>query len=83
MVQAVASVCGDMSVKTEPPFKIHVAKAKDLPLSWYELVLRPDKFAAHLEALKSNTESKSLLIMELTDFWLVFLQSYQALHISL
>lgn len=37
--------------------KIHVAKAKDLPFSWYELVLRPDKFAEHLQELRKNPEA--------------------------
>lgn len=40
------------------PFKIYVAKAKDLPFSWYELVLRPDKFKEHLEVLGQNPEGK-------------------------
>ena len=45
-----------MSMKEEIPFTIHVAKAKDLPFSWYELVLRPEKFAEHLQELRSNPE---------------------------
>lgn len=49
-----------LSVKNEPPLKIHVAKAKDLPFSWYELVLRPDKFAEHLKVLQENKEGKPL-----------------------
>ena len=47
-------------MSSEPAFKIHVAKAKDLPQAWYELVLRPDKFAAHLETLKHNPDGKLL-----------------------
>lgn len=43
---------------SEVPLKIHVAKAKDLPLSWYELVLRPDKFAEHLKVLQGNRKGK-------------------------
>ena len=38
--------------------KINVAKAKDLPPSWYELVLRPNKFAEHLEILRQNPDGK-------------------------
>lgn len=36
--------------------KIHVAKAKDLPISWYELILCPDKFRSHLETLAHNPD---------------------------
>ena len=46
--------------KSEAPLKIHVAKAKDLPLSWYELILRPDKFADHLKVLQENRRGKPL-----------------------
>ena len=49
-----------MAVNDDIPFKIHVAKAKDLPLSWYELILRPEKFAEHLQILRHNPEGKSL-----------------------
>lgn len=38
--------------------KIYVAKAKDLPFSWYELVLRPNKFIEHLQVLRDNPEGK-------------------------
>ncbi len=46
------------SASDRSPLKIHVAKAKDLPFSWYELVLRPDKFAEHLEVLLKNPEGR-------------------------
>jgi hypothetical protein len=49
-----------MSLKKDLPMKIHVARAKDLPLSWYELVLRPSKFTEHLETLRQNPEGKSI-----------------------
>ena len=39
-----------------PHLKIHVAKAKDLPLSWFELILCPDKFKKHLETLSKNPD---------------------------
>lgn len=51
--------CSIMSLKNDLPMKIHVAKAKDLPLSWYELVLRPNKFTEHLETLRHNPEGES------------------------
>ena len=48
-----------------PHFKIHVAKAKDLPLSWFELILCPDKFRKHLETLSKNPDGvQSLKIIE-------------------
>lgn len=47
------------SVVKPAHFKIHVAKAKDLPLSWYDLVLRPQKFAEHLEILSKDPEGKN------------------------
>jgi len=47
------------SATPESHFKIHVAKAKDLPLSWYDLVLRPQKFAEHLEILIKDPEGKN------------------------
>lgn len=50
-----------MSLKNDIPMKIHVARAKDLPLSWYELILRPNKFTEHLETLRHNPEGKSLI----------------------
>lgn len=45
-----------------PHFKIHVAKAKDLPLSWFELVLCPDKFRRHLETLYRNPDGNHDLL---------------------
>ena len=39
-------------------FKIHVAKAKDLAPSWYDLVLRPEKFEEHISTLKCNPYGK-------------------------
>ena len=38
----------------EDLFKIRVAKAKDLPPSWYDLVLHPKKFEQHLNKLMKN-----------------------------
>ena len=38
----------------ENHFKIRVAKAKDLPPSWYDLVLRPEKFEQHINTLRGN-----------------------------
>ena len=56
-----------MSLKKDLPMKINVAKAKDLPPSWYELVLRPNKFAEHLEILRQNPEGKSMAEGSLVD----------------
>ena len=39
-------------------FRIRVAKAKDLPPSWYDLVLRPEKFEQHINKLKVNPYGK-------------------------
>ena len=62
-----------MSSTDRPPLKIHVAKAKDLPFSWYELVLRPDKFAEHLKVLLQNPEGKPPVINFLINcFYFVF-----------
>ena len=35
-------------------FQFKIAKAKDLPLSWFELVLRPEKFSEHILTLEIN-----------------------------
>ena len=40
-------------------FEIKIAKAKDLPLSWFDLVLRPEKFKQHIKTLENNPNSKS------------------------
>lgn len=40
-------------------FEIKIAKAKDLPLSWFDLVLRPEKFKQHLKTLEANPNSES------------------------
>ena len=45
-------MCAD--VEEANHFKIHVAKAKDLPPSWYDLVLRPEKFEQHINTLRGN-----------------------------
>lgn len=37
-------------------FKFKIARAKDLPPSWFELVLCPERFMAHLKALEDNPE---------------------------
>lgn len=39
-------------------FEIKIARAKDLPLSWFDLVLRPEKFQQHLKTLESNPNSE-------------------------
>lgn len=35
-------------------FQFKIAKSKDLPLSWFELVLCPEKFREHLKTLETN-----------------------------
>ena len=35
-------------------FQFKIARSKDLPLSWFELVLRPEKFREHLKTLETN-----------------------------
>ena len=40
-------------------FEIKIAKAKDLPLSWFDLVLRPEKFKQHIKTLEDNPNSKT------------------------
>ena len=35
-------------------FRFKLAKAKDLPPSWFELVLAPRKFQEHVKALNNN-----------------------------
>ena len=47
-----------MEVAEENHFKIRVAKAKDLPPSWYDLVLRPEKFEKHIQKLRENPYGK-------------------------
>lgn len=47
-----AKMCADIEEANH--FKIHVAKAKDLPPSWYDLVLRPEKFEQHINTLREN-----------------------------
>ena len=59
-VKGLEKMSSPSGLKPESHFKIHVAKAKDLPLSWYDLVLRPEKFAEHLETLREDPEGKSL-----------------------
>ena len=39
-------------------FQFKIAKAKDLPLSWFELVLCPDKFREHLKTLETNPDGR-------------------------
>ena len=48
-----------MSLKTDHHFSVHIVKAKDLPLTWYELILRPDKFSEHLETLAKDPAGKT------------------------
>lgn len=42
-------------------FEIKIAKAKDLPLSWFDLVLRPEKFKQHIKTLEDNPNSKAAI----------------------
>ena len=46
-----------MPLKKDLLMKINVAKAKDFTPSWYELVLRPNKFAEPLEILQMVSPS--------------------------
>lgn len=41
-------------------FQFKIARAKDLPLSWFELVLCPEKFKGHLKTLDSNPSGQLL-----------------------
>ena len=46
--------CVDMMTNRGQEFEIKIAKAKDLPPSWFDLVLRPDAFKQHLKTLETN-----------------------------
>lgn len=43
-----------MAAEKGQNFEIKIAKAKDLPLSWFELVVIPEKFKQHLKSLEAN-----------------------------
>lgn len=43
-----------MAAERGQEFEIRIAKAKDLPLSWFDLVLRPEKFQQHIKTLEDN-----------------------------
>ena len=42
-------------------FRFKLAKAKDLPPSWFELVLVPRKFQEHVIALNGNRKRKHIV----------------------
>ena len=43
-----------MAAERCPELGIKIAKAKDLAPSWFDLVLRPEKFQQHLKTLEMN-----------------------------
>ena len=43
-----------IAVMAVEEFQFKIARSKDLPLSWFELVLRPEKFREHLKTLETN-----------------------------
>ena len=43
-----------MTTNSGQEFEIKIAKAKDLPPSWFDLVLRPNAFKQHLKTLETN-----------------------------
>ena len=43
--------------------EIKIAKAKDLPLSWFDLVLRPEKFKQHIKTLEDNPNSEHISML--------------------
>lgn len=43
-----------LAVMAVEEFQFKIARSKDLPLSWFELVLRPEKFREHLKTLETN-----------------------------
>ena len=57
---SVRGACGeDCPAAMAAEFEIKIAKAKDLPLSWFDLVLRPEKFKQHIKILEDNPNSKT------------------------
>ena len=44
-------------------YKLKIPKPKDLPPSWFELVLRPERFQKHLETLQSNPYGSVKLLL--------------------
>lgn len=52
-----------MAAERGQEFEIRIAKAKDLPLSWFDLVLRPEKFQQHIKTLEDNPNSELLCIL--------------------
>ena len=50
-----------MAMNRGHEFEIKIAKAKDLPLSWFDLVLRPEKFKQHLKTLEHNPNSEPFI----------------------
>lgn len=43
-------------------FRFKLAKAKDLPPSWFELVLVPRKFQEHIIALNGNRKREYIIV---------------------
>lgn len=56
-------------------FKFKIARARDLPPSWFELVLCPDKFRAHLKTLEGNPEGGGSLQTRLFMEFAIYLYS--------
>lgn len=45
-------------------FQFKIARSKDLPLSWFELVLRPEKFREHLKTLETNPNGTIIKVLD-------------------
>ena len=49
-----------MSLSAVKEFDFKLATAKDLPPSWYELVLRPNVFKTHLNSLYTSKNGEKI-----------------------